>query len=127
LSSSIAAEIIKKGFDVFYDTAQRILYSFERARFAKYGSFDYEIIERYISCDLLIIDDLGTEFSGSMSVSSLFNLINTRLIENKSMIISTNLSFQDMQSKYEDRIVSRMLGEFTILNFIGDDIRFKKL
>ena len=127
LSSSIAAEVIKKGFDVFYDTAQNILYSFEKARFSRYGTFDFDILDRYMICDLLIIDDLGTEFSGNMSVSSLYNLMNTRLTENKSMIISTNLTIQDIQAKYEDRIASRIMGEFTVLYFIGDDIRYKKL
>ena len=127
LSSAIAAEIIKKGFDVLYDTAQSILYSFEKQRFAKSGTFDPEILERYMTCDLLIIDDLGTEYSGNMSVSSLYNIINTRLIENKSMIISTNLTAQEMKVKYDDSIVSRIFGNFTVLQFIGDDIRFKKL
>ena len=127
LSSAIAFEIIKKGFDVFYDTAQSILYSFEKARFSKAGTFDQDIIERYMTCDLLIIDDLGTEYSGNMSVSSLYNLVNTRLIENKSMIISTNLNPQEMNVKYDDSIVSRIFGNFTVLHFAGDDIRYKKL
>ena len=127
LSSAIAYEVIKKGFDVFYDSAQSILYSFEKERFSRFGTFDPDIIERYMTCDLLIIDDLGTEYSGSMSVSSLYNLINMRLLENKSMIISTNLTGEEMQKRYDDRIVSRMFGMFTVLNFIGEDIRFKKI
>jgi len=127
LSSATAYEVIKKGFDVFYDSAQSILYSFEKERFSRAGTFDSDIIERYMTCDLLIIDDLGTEYSGNMSVSSLYNLINMRLLEKKSMIISTNLSVSEMQMRYDARIVSRIFGEFTILNFIGDDIRFKKL
>jgi len=127
LSSAIAYEVIKKGYDVFYDSAQSILYSFEKERFSRAGTFDSDIIERYMTCDLLIIDDLGTEYSGSMSVMSLYNLINMRLIENKSMIISTNLSGNEMQQRYDARIISRIFGEFTILNFIGDDIRLKKL
>ncbi|MCL2772800.1 MAG: ATP-binding protein [Oscillospiraceae bacterium] len=127
LSSAIAAEIIKKGFDVLYDTAQSILYSFEKQRFAKAGTFDSDILDRYMTCDLLIIDDLGTEYSGNMSVTSLYNIINTRLIENKSMIISTNLSLKEMKTKYDDSIVSRIFGNFSVLEFIGDDIRFKKL
>jgi len=127
LSSAIAYEVIKKGYDVFYDSAQKILYSFEKERFSRAGTFDSDIIERYMTCDLLIIDDLGTEFSGNMSVSSLYNLINMRLVENKSMIISTNLTGDELQNKYDARIVSRIFGEFTILNFIGEDIRIKKL
>ena len=126
MSSAIAYEVIKKGYDVFYDSAQSILYSFEKERFSKSGAFDSEIIERYMSCDLLIIDDLGTEYSGNMAVSSLYSLINMRLLEKKGMIISTNLTGNEMQNKYDARIMSRIIGEFTILNFIGDDIRLKK-
>jgi len=125
LSSAIAFEVIKKGFDVYYDSAQSILYSFEKERFAR-QSFNHEIIERYMTCDLLIIDDLGTEYSGSMSVSSLYNLINMRLTEKKSMIISTNLSLEDIHVKYDERIFSRIFREFESLNFVGDDVRFKK-
>ena len=125
LSSAVAYEVIKKGFDVFYDSAQSILYSFEKERFSRAGTFDADIIERYMTCDLLIIDDLGTEYSGNMAVSSLYNLINMRLLDNKSMIISTNLTGSEMQAKYDERIMSRIFGEFTILNFIGEDIRLK--
>ncbi|MCL1858818.1 MAG: ATP-binding protein [Oscillospiraceae bacterium] len=126
LSSAAAYEVIKKGFDVFYDSAQSILYSFEKERFAR-GTFDPDIIERYMTCDLLIIDDLGTEYSGNIFVSSLYNLINVRLLESRSMIISTNLTVSEMQMRYDERIMSRIFGEFAILNFIGEDIRFKKL
>jgi DNA replication protein DnaC len=126
MSSAVAYEVIKKGYDVFYDSAQSILYSFEKERFSKAGIFDSEIIERYMSCDLLIIDDLGTEYSGNMAISSLFNLVNMRLLDKKSMIISTNLSGGEMQNKYETRIMSRIIGEFTMMNFIGEDIRLKK-
>ena len=126
LSSAVTYEVIKKGFDVFYDSAQSILYSFEKERFSRAGTFDMDIIERYMTCDLLIIDDLGTEYSGNMSVASLYNLINIRLLEKKSMIISTNLTPEEIKNKYDERIVSRIFGEFTVLNFIGEDIRFKK-
>ena len=126
LSSAVAFEIIKKGYDVYYDSAQSILYSFEKERFSRQGTFDYEIIERYMTCDLLIIDDLGTEYPGNMSVSSLYNLINMRLTDKKSMIISTNLTLDDIHVKYDERIFSRIFGEFEPLNFVGDDVRFKK-
>lgn len=126
LSSAIGYELIKKGFDVFYDSAQNILYSFEKERFSRSGNFDSDIIEKYMKCDLLIIDDLGTEYSGNMSVSSLFNLINMRLLDKKNMIISTNLTGSEIKIKYDERIASRIFGEFTPLNFIGDDIRLKK-
>jgi len=126
LSSAIAGRVIQKGYDVFYDSAQSILYSFEKERFSRFGKFDPDIIERYMTCDLLIIDDLGTEYSGNMSVSSLYNLINMRLLENRSMIISTNLSANEIQTRYDARVVSRILGEFTVMSFIGKDVRLKK-
>jgi len=126
MSSAIAHEVIKKGHDVFYDSAQSILYSFEKERFSKSGTFDSEIIERYMGCDLLIIDDLGTEYSGNMAISSFYNLVNMRLLEKKSMIISTNLTGNELKKKYDERIMSRIIGEFALLNFVGDDIRLKK-
>jgi DNA replication protein DnaC len=126
LSSAIALEIIEKGFDVFYDSAQSILYSFEKERFSRPGTVDPDIIERYMTCDLLIIDDLGTEYPGSMSVAALYNLINMRLIDSKSMIISTNLTGDEFKKKYDERIVSRIFGEFSTFTLEGDDIRFKK-
>jgi DNA replication protein DnaC len=127
LSAAIMNEAAQKGFDVYLGSAQSILYSFEQERFSKSGLFDSDIIERYMTCDLLIIDDLGTEYSGNMSVASLYNLINMRLIDNKSMIISTNLKISELQMKYDERITSRIFGEFGVLNFIGDNIRIKKL
>ena len=126
LSSAIAGEVIKKGGDVYYGSAQSILYSFEKERFARYGAFNAEIIERYMTCDLLIIDDLGTEYSGNMTMASLYTLINMRIAESKNMIISTNLSVDDIRIKYDERIVSRIFGEFSVLQFVGEDIRFKK-
>lgn len=127
LSSAIAREIIEKGYDVVYDTAQRIIYAFEQERFSKSSSgYDENATERYLNCDLLIIDDLGTEYTGSMSVTTLYNIINSRLVADKSMIISTNLAIAKIQSRYDDRIVSRILGEFVVLEFVGSDIRYMK-
>ncbi|MCL2095962.1 MAG: ATP-binding protein [Oscillospiraceae bacterium] len=128
LSSAIAGEIINKGRDVYYNSARSILYSFEKERFSHQGSFDAGIIERYMTCDLLIIDDLGTEYRGNTSASSLYNLINMRLIDGKNMIINTNLTAKEIWMKYDPRIASRMFGEFKTLNFTGEeDIRIKKL
>ena len=126
MSSAIAGEVIKKGYDVYYNSAQSILYSFEKERFSRYGEFDHDIIERYMTCDLLIIDDLGTEYTGSMYASSLYTLINIRLAENKAMIISTNLSYDDISKRYDERVVSRMAGEFSLVYFVGDDVRLQK-
>ena len=126
LSSAIARELIEKGFDVVYDTAQKIVYAFERERFSKTGDYDEDATERYLNCDLLIIDDLGTEYPGSMSVSTIFNIINSRLATNKNTIISTNMTYPQMQAKYEDRITSRIFGEYMILEFLGSDVRYSK-
>lgn len=126
LSSAIANDVIKKGYDVCYDSARSILYSFEKERFSRRDEFDSDIIERYMNCDLLIIDDLGTEYTGTMYVSSLYNIINIRLMENKGLIISTNFSQKDIAEKYDERIYSRLIAEFAVVNFVGDDVRFQK-
>ena len=126
LSSAIARELIGKGFDVVYETAQKIVYAFEKERFSRIGEYDEDATERYLNCDLLIIDDLGTEYPGAMSISTIFNIINSRLVKNKNMIISTNMTYAQLQTRYDDRIASRILGEFTILEFIGSDVRYSK-
>jgi len=126
MASAIAGEVIKKGYDVYYNSAQNILSSFEKERFSYRGEFDADIIERYMSCDLLIIDDLGTEYTGSVYSTSLYGLINARLAENKGMIITTNLGYEDMRRKYDERVVSRIGGEFAMVHFAGDDVRMQK-
>ena len=108
LSSSIAKSIIEQGFEVVYDTAQNVLSDFEKEQF-KYQS---GLTEKYFECDLLIIDDLGTELSTAFTVASIYNIINTRLNSGKSTIINTNLSHEEMRKRYSDRITSRLLGCF---------------
>lgn len=126
LSSAIARELIEKGFDVVYDTAQRIASAFEKERFTRHGEYDEDITERYLNCDLLIIDDLGTEYPGPMSISTIFNIINSRIVTNRNMIISTNIAYSQLQKRYDDRITSRIFGEFSALLFVGDDVRYSK-
>jgi len=77
------------------------------------------------SSDLLIIDDLGTEMNNSFTNSEIFNIINTRLLEKKNMIISTNLTPIEIRKIYSDRISSRIFGNFKIVNFFGPDIRWE--
>ena len=84
------------------------------------------MIERYFECDLLIIDDLGTEMINQFSVSTLYNLLNDRLSRRKPTVVSTNLSKDEIQKKYTDRITSRMLGEYQVLFFVGTDVRAQK-
>ena len=127
LSSSLARRVIEKGNDVFYTGAIDLFSQFEIDRFKSYSNEPNELIERYFECDLLIIDDLGTEMINQFSVSTLYNLLNDRLSRKKPTIISTNLSKDDIQKKYTDRITSRMLGEYQVLFFVGTDVRAQKL
>ncbi len=123
LSTSIARRVIEQGYEVVYDTAQNILNDFEKEQFKNQSG----LTEKYFDCDLLIIDDLGTEMQTAFTVSSIYNIINTRLNSGKSTIINTNLSQDELRKRYSDRITSRLFGCFDPLLFTGTDIRMKKL
>lgn len=125
LSLSIASAVIEKGYGVIYSSAQNLLNSLEKEKFSSSGS---GALDDVLECDLLIIDDLGTEFSTSFTVAAVYNIINTRINTGKPVIINTNLSLSELQDTYSERIVSRLIGEYTILKFVGNDIRqIKKL
>ena len=127
LSSCIANEIIKKGKNVLYQTAPVMLDSIIDYRFGK--TKDSNIIDSILNVDLLIIDDLGTESMNNMKFAELFNIINTRLLNQKKItktIISTNLNLNNLYKNYDERIVSRIVGYYDICYFFGEDIRFKK-
>ncbi len=126
LSTSIAAVVIEKGFDVCYSSAQNILSDFEADRFGRSGGAGENDTHRYFDCDLLIIDDLGSESITQFTVSCIYNIVNTRIVKGRPIIINTNLSQGEMRSKYTDRIASRLFGEFTPMRFQGKDIRFLK-
>jgi len=126
LSACIARVVAEKGFSVCYDTAVSALESFELRKFAR----DAEAAEsaglkvsRMLDCDLMILDDLGTEMVTSVSISALYTLINTRLTYGRTTIISTNLSDEELRRRYTPQICSRIEGEFTKLPFVGQDIR----
>ena len=123
ISTAIAREIISRGYDVIYDSAQNILADFDDDQFRR--RYDEEPKgTKYLECDLLIIDDLGTEFSTQFSLSCLYNLLNTRQNRGLATVISTNLSPEELARKYEDRIYSRIIGRDTkILAFVGKDRR----
>ncbi len=127
LSSCIANELIAKGKTVLYQTAPIML---DNIIDYKFGKTDNNICSAINSVDLLIIDDLGTETKSPIKITELFNIINTRLLnqDNKvtKTIISTNLSLQDLYDLYEERIVSRIIGNYNACYFFGDDIRMKK-
>ena len=127
LSSAVARRVIEKGNDVFYTGAIDLFSQFEIQRFRSYSNEPNELIERYFECDLLIIDDLGTEMINQFSVSTLYNLLNDRLSRKKPTIVSTNLSQDEIMKKYTDRITSRMFGEYRVLLFAGTDIRAQKV
>ncbi len=123
LSSAIAMKVLDRGFSVVYDTAQSVFSAFEKNRFEK----DESDTAKYSECDLLIIDDLGSEFKSNMNESTLYGILNARMNAQKSTIINTNLSPADLHAKYDDRIISRLFGQFTVLWFSGKDIRMQKL
>ena len=124
LSTAIAKAIIEKGAEVLYDSAQNIVAAFEKDKFKSgYGQYEPEGT-KYLECDLLILDDLGTEFVSQFTVSCIYNLLNTRINKGLSTIISTNLSPAELSEKYEDRIYSRIVGsDSRILLFKGNDQR----
>ncbi len=128
LSTAIAKTVIENGYDVVYDTAQNILSDFEFERFGRsYGDASESRTDKYFDCDLLIIDDLGTEMTNQFTVSCLYNIINTRINHSKSMLISTNLAQNEIRERYSDRITSRLFGDFMVMRFVGKDIRLQKL
>ena len=128
LSSCIANEILKKGKTVLYQTASNMLDTIIDYRFGK-SNVSPDMYQNLLTVDLLIIDDLGTESMNQMKFAELFNVLNTRLLQqNKKAvktIISTNLTLQNLFAKYDERIVSRLVGNYNICYFFGEDIRFK--
>ena len=131
LSACIARVVADKGYSVVYDMATSIFSKFEDAKFQRTDDPEEsrEIrseIKRYLECDLLILDDLGTEMVTQFTISALYELINTRLINNRKTIVSSNLTIDDLHRRYSEQILSRLEGEYMVLNFCGDDIRKKK-
>ncbi len=131
LSTAIAGRVIARGYDVVCETAQNFFADFEFERFNRpYGGRDGvedTKTDKYFDCDLLILDDLGTEMTNQFTVSCLYNIINTRLNRGRSMIINTNLTRDELKKRYADRITSRLFGEFSPLLFLGRDMRELRL
>ncbi|MDR0294264.1 MAG: ATP-binding protein [Oscillospiraceae bacterium] len=123
LSACVAGAVCERGFSVVYDTAVRQLARMEALQFGRGGEDAERAVERLYQCDLLIIDDLGVEFITPFAQSALQTLINTRLIKNKKMLISTNLARADVRARYWPALASRLEGEFLWLDFFGDDLR----
>ena len=130
MSNCIANELLKKGETVLYQTAPVLLESVINYKMSKNKSSIDNIYNSVLNCDLLIIDDLGTESLNSMKLSELFTILNTRILNlnNKvtKTIISTNLDINDIFRIYEERIGSRIIGYYDIYRFFGEDLRFKR-
>jgi len=128
LSACIAGVVADSGFSVVYDMATSIFSKFEDARFQR-AEEPGEVrsdIRRCMECDLLIIDDLGTEMTTAFTVSVLYEIINTRLINARKTIVNSNLTLDEMRRRYSEQIMSRLEGEYQVLRFYGDDIRKKR-
>ena len=124
LSGCIAKELMKNGHSVIYFSASGLIDLFSRYAFDfKNREESEEAYQDIYNCDLLIIDDLGTEVVNSFSVSRLFTCLNERALRKKSIIISTNLSLEELRDRYSDRIFSRLTGNFKFCRMTGPDIR----
>jgi len=128
LCNCIAKDVLERGRTVLYLTAGQLFRQLEEMRFRRdeeeeeAKDWDHELL----SADLLIIDDLGTEFATMFTASELFRIINDRKLRRKPVVISTNLDYRALMDQYSDRVMSRLIGEYTTLKFFGDDIRMKK-
>ncbi len=129
MANCIASELLASGHTVIYLTAFQLFDLFEKIKFNNgdntkdfQAQFDY-----ILDCDLLIIDDLGTELNNTFVNVQLYLCINERYLRNKSTIISTNYNINDIKNMYSERIFSRIASNYTLLKIIGEDIRFKKL
>lgn len=123
LSACIARVVADRGFSVSYAPVARLLSAFEEDKFRPQP--DSSRTAEFFDCDLLIIDDLGTEMTTQFAVSALYQILNTRLLESKATIVSTNLALGALESRYSAQIASRLLGAYRLYKFYGDDIRFK--
>ena len=119
LSLAVMNKVTEKGYSVFYGSADNIIKQMEKERF---GRSNGDIEEEIENADLLIIDDLGTEFKTAFSETAVYQLINNAILNSKPMIISSNLSITELEERYGQRVVSR-LNSFEVINFIGTDIR----
>ena len=127
LSACIARVVSENGHSVVYDTASHIFAQFESAKFHRddEGGADVDVT-RYLACDLLIMDDLGTEMLTSFVQSAFYQIVNTRIAKGKKTIINTNLTPDEIGTRYGAAIQSRIEGEYELLLFMGEDIRKQK-
>lgn len=123
LSLAIANKVIEKGFGVVYGSAPNLFGKLEKEHFSRQNPNEQSFEQELLESDLVIIDDLGVEFSTQFTVSCIYNIINSRILSGKPTIISTNLTPNELEDKYTQRITSRIIGSYVSLKFIGRDIR----
>lgn len=125
LSACIATVVAERGFSVAYESAHHLFGILEKNRFNP-DEESREQVEKLMTCDLLILDDLGTELPGNFVTAALYSLVNDRLLAGKPMLISTNLTAEEIGRRYSPQIASRLQGNFRRLIFVGEDIRVRK-
>lgn len=125
LSACIARAVADRGYSVVYETAAHLFSKLEQAKFSPSEENRREAA-KLTECDLLIVDDLGTEMPGQFVTAALYSLLNDRLLANKPMVVSTNLNVDEMSRRYSPQIASRLHGGFQRLTFLGEDIRVLK-
>ena len=129
LSACIAREVSDLGFSVVYDTAAHIFQRFECEKFGRESALEenaWEDVGRYLHCDLLIMDDLGTEMRTDFVQAAFYRIVNDRLLHRRKTVLSTNLDLEDIARRYGDAVLSRLRGEYQLLRFFGEDIRLLK-
>ncbi len=120
LSLAIVAYLTERGYQVIYGSAHNLFSAMEDDHFIHHTNENYDAA---VGCDLLVIDDLGSEFVSPYIQSMLYNVVNTRILAKKPTIISTNLSMKEIEALYTPRIASRLIGNYTAKMFLGRDIR----
>ena len=125
LSLAIASELLEQGCSVIYDAIDNLLHTLNQEYFARGNAAEQDTLSVLLDCDLLILDDFGTEFDTQFNRSMIYTLINGRINAGKPMILSTNLTLAEIQAQYGDRILSRLLSA-AVYQFHGSDIRFQK-
>lgn len=124
LSLAVANRVIDRGFDVYYASIHKIMDALQKEQFSREKA-EESIADRLYESDLLVIDDLGAEFSTQFTVAALYNIVNTRLNASRPMIINTNLSVAELEERYSQRVASRIIGSSERALLIGSDIRQK--
>ena len=125
LSASIARAVADRGYSVVYESAGHLFGKLEQAKFSSSEEARREAA-RFTDCDLLILDDLGTEMPGQFVTAAFYTLLNDRILAGKPMVISTNLNIDEAARRYSPQIASRLQGSFQGLTFVGEDIRILK-